>query len=90
MVRHPEKVMSMSDEFRRMMKDNKIDDLKAEDKQKKFKEIINEAAETHLTPKETTKKKDYIMDETYERILNKENFKKEGKWRELETESGEI
>ena len=40
--------------------------------------------------KKQDKKREYISDETFNRILKKEELKKQGKWDELEKETKEI
>ena len=72
------------------MKDIKDSRPTVADKQIKFVEIINEAAENHISQKSDNKKKDYISDDTYKRIMNKETLKFEGKWELLEEEIKEI
>ena len=62
----------------------------AEEKQKDFIKMINKAAENHVVHKSGNRKKEYISDETYKRILNKERLKKEGRWDELEKETRDI
>lgn len=51
---------------------------------------LETAAEDHIAPKHPAKKRDYISDETYEHIKNKETLKKEGRWTELEAETKEL
>ena len=83
----PEKITRMNEEIRERLKirDSNEDKTKGQ-KQTEFIKIINEAAQNNVEEKSQNEKRDYISEETYQRILNKEEIKKKGEWEKLEIE----